>query len=79
MASTSKGAKSALIEWIGADFKETGAQEDPDKCAQVQHHINYTINNTTITDSFSADKGRNEQGYVKQMRKDLIASGRYQL
>ena len=32
MASTSIDAKSALIDWIGADFAKTGASEYPNKC-----------------------------------------------
>jgi DNA-binding transcriptional ArsR family regulator len=76
MAATSKGAKSALIDWIGADFAKTGAPECPDKCSHVHHHINYTINHTTITNSFNASVARIEPDYLKQMRADLLASGR---
>ena len=77
MASASKGAKSALIDWMGADFGETGAQESPDKCSPVHHHINYTINHTTITNSFNAATEKVEPDYLKQMKEDLLASGRY--
>jgi hypothetical protein len=77
MASTSKGAKSALIDWIGADFTKTGAQDCPNRCTRVHHHINYTINHTTITKSFNTSAEQNEPDYMKQMRRDLIASGRY--
>ena len=31
IASTSKGAKTALINWIGADFEKTGAASRPNK------------------------------------------------
>lgn len=79
MASGSKGAKTALIEWIGADFNETGAEERANQCSCVHQHINYTINHTTITNSFNAAHEQNEQDYMKQMREDLIASGRYQV
>ncbi len=77
MASTSKGAKTALIEWIGADFTKTGAPDCPNRCTHVHHHINYTINHTTITNSFNTSPEQNEPDYMKQMRSDLIASGRY--
>lgn len=77
MAATSKGAKSALIDWIGADFNQIDAQENPNRCTHIHHHINYTINHTTITNSFNAPKREAELDYVKQMREDLLASGRY--
>jgi DNA-binding transcriptional MocR family regulator len=77
MASTSIGAKSALIDWIGADFAKTSAPECPDKCTQVHHHINYTINHTTITNSFNTAEKESGPDYLKQMHRDLLASGRY--
>jgi len=79
MASTSKGAKTALIDWIGADFVKIGAPECPDKCSHIHHHINYTINHTTITNSFNAAEKKSSPDYLEQMRKDLVVSGRYQL
>src|SRR3989338_6937409 len=79
MASTSNGAKSALIEWIGADFGKTGALECPDKCSHVHHHINYTINHTTITNSFNSVTEKTEPDYLKQMRRDLLESRKYLL
>jgi hypothetical protein len=77
MASTSIGAKSALIDWIGADFAKTGAPGCPNRCTHLHQHINYTINNTTITNSFNAGVEKTEPDYLKQMRADLLASGRY--
>jgi len=78
MASTSIGAKSALMEWIGADFEKTGEEGRIDRCTHVHHHINYTINNTTITNSFNAAI-ESEPDYLKQMRRDLLASGGYRI
>lgn len=79
MAATSKGAKTALIDWIGADFTKTGAPECPDKCNPVHHHINYTINHTTITNSFNAPKPAPEPDYLSRLRQDLIAGGKYRV
>ena len=79
MASTSIGAKTALIDWIGADFTKIGATDCPNKCTQVHHHINYTINNTTITNSFNTPKAHNEPDYLRQMREDLILTGKYKI
>jgi DNA-binding Lrp family transcriptional regulator len=79
MAATSKGAKTALIEWIGADFEKTGEQDSINRCTPVHPHINYTINNTTITNSFNKLEEKTESDYLKRMRSDLIASGRYQI
>jgi len=77
MSSASKGAKSALIDWIGADFAPTGATACPDRCTPAHHHINYTINNTTITNSFNDSKATAEPDYINRMRNDLIAGGKY--
>jgi hypothetical protein len=77
MASTSNSAKSALIDWIGADFGKTDAQGYLNRCTHIHHHINYTINNTTITNSFNAGAEKSESDYLMQMRRDLLASGRY--
>lgn len=77
MASTSISAKSALIDWIGVAFDKTGEQGSVDRCKHIHHHINYTINNTTITNSFNAAVDKAEPDYLKQMRRDLLASGRY--
>jgi hypothetical protein len=78
MAQRSTSAKSALIDWIGADFNKTGASQCPDKCTSVHQHINYTINNTTITNYFNAARTTSDEpDYLKQMREDLIASGKY--
>jgi len=77
MASTSTGAKTALIDWIGADFEKIGEEGSTDRCTHVHHHINYTINNTTITNSFNSAAEKTEPDYLKQMRADLLASGRY--
>ncbi len=79
MASTSNGAKSALIDWIGADLEKIGEAERADKCKDIHQHINYTINHTTITNSFNPVVEKTEPDYMKQMRKDLLASGRYQV
>lgn len=79
MSSASKGAKSALIDWIGADFSETGAPACPDRCTRLHQHINYTINHTTITNYFNTAVPEPEPDYMKQMRQDLIASGRYRI
>ncbi len=79
MATRSKGAKNALIEWIGADFEKTGEQGNTNRCSPVHHHINYTINNTTINNSFNTAQEGNEQDYLKQMRKDLLESGKYRI
>jgi hypothetical protein len=39
---------------------------------------NYTINNTTITNSFNNPTAeKTEPDYLRQMRKDLLESGRY--
>ena len=77
MIAISIGAKSALIDWIGADFAKTGEQERVDRCTHIHHHINYTINNTIITNSFNKSGEKTEPDYLKQMRSDLLASGRY--
>lgn len=77
MASRSKGAKSALMEWIGVDFSKTGATECKDRCTPAHHHINYTINNTIITNSFKATRKEDEPDYQKQMRQELLTSEKY--
>ncbi len=77
MAATSKGAKTALIDWIGADFARTGEPECPDKCTPIHHHINYTINHTAITNSFNSPKP--EPDYLTRMRQELIAGGKYRI
>ncbi len=79
MSLTSKGAKSALIDWIGAGLEKTGAEGGSDKCTRVHQHINYTINHTTITNSFNPVVEKAEPDYMKQMRRDLIASGKYRI
>lgn len=79
MASRSKGAKTALIEWIGANPDKINAQGCTNRCTHVHRHINYTINNTTITNSFNAAAEKTESDYLTQMRRDLIASGRYRI
>jgi DNA-binding transcriptional MocR family regulator len=79
MASRSNGAKTALIEWIGANPGKISAQGDTNRCTHVHHHINYTINNTTITNSFNTLEEKTEPDYMKQMRRDLIASGKYRI
>ena len=79
MASRSKGAKTALIDWIGADLGNTDAQGSINRCTHVHHHINYTINNTTITNSFNEPEEETRNDYLKQMHRDLIASGRYRI
>ena len=45
----------------------------------VHHHINYTINQTTITNSFNEPEEETKNDYLKQMRSDLLSSGRYQV
>ena len=45
----------------------------------VHHHINYTINHTTITNSFNVALEKAEPDYMKQIRRDLIASGKYRM
>jgi len=77
MAATCKGAKSALIEWLGADSDKIDAPEGLNRCTHLHHHINYTINHTTITNSFNSFAEKTEPDYLKQMRKDLLAGGRY--
>jgi len=79
MASTSIGAKSALIDWIGADFAKTDASDCPNQCTHVHHHINYTINHTTITNSFNEPEEETKNDYLKQMRSDLLSSGKYRI
>jgi len=79
MASRSKGAKTALIEWIGANPDKINAQGCTNRCTHVHHHINYTINNTTITNSFNEPEEETRNDYLKQMHRDLIASGRYRI
>ena len=79
MTATSIGAKSALIDWIGADFAKTGEQGCVDGCSPIHHHINYTINNTIITNSFNKSGEKTEPDYLTQMRKDLVESGRYRI
>jgi predicted transcriptional regulator len=79
MSATSIDAKSALIDWIGADFTKTGEQERVDRCTHIHHHINYTINHTTITNSFNATVEKTEPDYLTQMRSDLLASGKYRI
>lgn len=79
MASRSTGAKSALIEWIGADFEKTREVGCINRCTPVHHHINYTINHTNITNSFNVSDEKTEPDYLKQMRNDLIESGRYRI
>ncbi|MGB4521012.1 MAG: helix-turn-helix domain-containing protein [Candidatus Omnitrophota bacterium] len=79
MASRSISAKTALIDWIGADFDKTSATDCPNKCTRVHHHINYTINHTTITNSFNVSGEKTEPDYLKQMRRDLIISGKYRI
>lgn len=79
MAARSTGAKTALIDWIGVDFNATSATDCSNKRNVVHQHINYTINHTTITNSFNNAMDKDEPDYLRQMRRDLLASGRYRL